>query len=363
MTFLRDLSKGYDGSIKQNKRKLSDRSHLTIEFPQSDNRVIRTFVPFLENPTVSEKGKANLNNYNLAGRAGQLFSYGGADSRKLSVNFNITLLHVMEEEKDLNEMFKSQFKLFFSESERAKKAFRLSTMEVGEQPEREGFVAGVDNEGNQVSVAEEDAYAFQPEYQADEFLGDADTETGVQRNHASIHRDYYRSLLKNMAGFDPSEADYTNNILEGSNPALSTFLGFDSAEDNVNALNSTINLVYLWVNLIRASILNRSDNTTFGPPIIRLTHGGMYNNVPCLLQDYSINIVEEAGYDVQTMTPKRLEISLNLIESRTGNFGRFQAGQIENGDNLTGWESVIETNNIDPYNGLIGGEGEFGVQV
>ena len=49
-----------------------------------------------------------------------------------------------------------------------------------------------------------------------------------------------------MAGFDPSEADYTNNILEGSNPALSTFLGFDSAEDNVNALNSTINLVYLW---------------------------------------------------------------------------------------------------------------------
>ena len=49
----------------------------------------------------------------------------------------------MEEEKDLNEMFKSQFKLFFSESERAKEAFRLSTAEVGEQPEREGFVAGL----------------------------------------------------------------------------------------------------------------------------------------------------------------------------------------------------------------------------
>ena len=353
MTFLRDLSKGYDGSIKQNKRKLSDRSHLTIEFPQSDNRVIRTFVPFLENPTVSEKGKANLNNYNLVGRAGQLFSYGGADSRKLSVNFNLSLLHVMEEEKDLNELFKSQFKLFFSESERAKEAFRLSTMEVEE------FETGIDEMGGEISFDEE----MEPVQRAKDLVGDADTETGVQRNHASIHRDYYRSLLKNMAGFDPSEADYTNNILEGSNPALSTFLGFDSAEDNVNALNSTINLVYLWVNLIRASILNRSDNTTFGPPIIRLTHGGMYNNVPCLLQDYSINIVEEAGYDVQTMTPKRLEISLNLIESRTGNFGRFQAGQIENGDNLTGWESVIETNNIDPYNGLIGGEGEFGVQV
>ena len=106
-----------------NKRRLSERSHLTIEFPQSDNRVIRTFIPFLENPIISEKGKANLNSYNLVGRAGQLFSYGGAESRRLNVNFNITLLHVMEEEKDLNEMFKSQFKLFFSESKRAKEAF------------------------------------------------------------------------------------------------------------------------------------------------------------------------------------------------------------------------------------------------
>ena len=96
-----------------------------------------------------------------------------------------------------------------------------------------------------------------------------------------------------------------------------------------HALDSTLNLVYLWVNLIRASVLNNSRSTTLGPPIVRLTHGGMYNNVPCLLQDYSINIVDEAGYDVQTMTPKRLEISLNLIESRTGNFGGYQAGQIE----------------------------------
>ena len=102
VSFLKDLAKGYDGKLPIKKRRLSERSHLTIEFPQSDNRVIRTFVPFLENPTISEKGKANLNSYNLVGRAGQLFSYGGAESRKLTVNFNITLLHVMEEEKDFD---------------------------------------------------------------------------------------------------------------------------------------------------------------------------------------------------------------------------------------------------------------------
>ena len=351
VSFLKDLFKGYDGKLPIKKRRLSERSHLTIEFPQSDNRVIRTFVPFLENPTITEKGKANINSYDLVGRAGQLFSYGGAESRKLSVNFNITLLHVMEEEKDLAEMFKSQFKLFFSESKRAKEAFRLSDG-GGVEADKMGFdslAAGDDF----LSDAELNLNA------ATDFMGDAGTETGEQRDHASIHRQYYRQLIQHVADFDPNSVfggETLNNLFEGG-------LGIASPDENVASLNSTINLVYLWVNLIRASILNNSRSTTLGPPIVRLSHGGMYNNVPCLLQDYSINIVEEAGYDVQTMTPKRLEISLNLIESRTGNFGPFQAGEIAFGDNLTGWESVIETNNIDPYNGVVGGEGEFGAEV
>ena len=366
--FLKDLAKGYDGKLPIKKRRLSERSHLTIEFPQSDNRVIRTFIPFLENPSISEKGKANLNSYNLVGRAGQLFSYGGAESRKLTVNFNITLLHVMEEEKDLAEMFKSQFKLFFSEAERARGAFGLSNG-AGQSVDRDEIALQMG--GTTEDFTNEEIGAFVDEENqgkaSDFVIGEGGhTKTGTQRDHASLHRNYYRKLINHVAGFDPQSlldlGDFgdvggtINGFFEGG-------LGINSPDDNVTALNSTINLVYLWVNLIRASILNNSRSTTLGPPIVRLSHGGMYNNVPCLLQDYSINIVEEAGYDVQTMTPKRLEISLNLIESRTGNFGAFQAGEIAFGHNLIGWESVIETNNIDPYNGVVGGEGEFGVEV
>ena len=361
VSFLKDLAKGYDGKLPIKKRRLSERSHLTIEFPQSDNRVIRTFIPFLENPSISEKGKANLNSYNLVGRAGQLFSYGGAESRKLTVNFNITLLHVMEEEKDLAEMFKSQFKLFFSEAERAREAFGLSKG-AGQSVDRDETAALMG--GTTEDFTNEEIGAFVDEENqgkaSDFVIGEGGhTKTGEQRDHAALHRNYYRELIKHVADFDPNNlpgAEFINGFFEGG-------LGINSPDDNVTALNSTINLVYLWVNLIRASILNNSRSTTLGPPIVRLSHGGMYNNVPCLLQDYSINIVEEAGYDVQTMTPKRLEISLNLIESRTGNFGAFQAGEIAFGDNLTGWESVIETNNIDPYNGVVGGEDEFGAEV
>ena len=104
-------------------------------------------------------------------------------------------------------------------------------------------------------------------------------------------------------------------------------------------------------------MLNRSDNTTYGPPIVRLTHGPMYANVPCLLQDYSIKVIEDAGYEAETLTPKRLEIVLNLVESRSGDFGAYRAGQAISGDNLTGWESIIGNNEMDPNNGLISGEG------
>ena len=108
--------------------------------------------------------------------------------------------------------------------------------------------------------------------------------------------------------------------------------------------------------------MNNAKSSLYGPPIVRVTHGPMFNNVPCLLQDYSIRIEDDAGYDVQTLTPKRVNISLNLVEARTGTFGEYDEGFIADGDNLAGWESIIENNNADPYNGLIGQSREFTAQ-
>ena len=96
VNFLKDQFKDFGKKSKVGKRLLHERSHMALEFPQSDNRVIRTFIPFLENPQITERGQANLNSYQLVGRAGELFSYAGAKSRKLKLVFNISLLHVME---------------------------------------------------------------------------------------------------------------------------------------------------------------------------------------------------------------------------------------------------------------------------
>jgi hypothetical protein len=42
---------------------------------------------------------------------------------------------------------------------------------------------------------------------------------------------------------------------------------------------------------------------------------------------------------------------MNLAENRTGNFGEFKPFELTEGDNLTGWESVIDgKGSMDPHN-------------
>lgn len=178
---------------------------------------------------------------------------------------------------------------------------------------------------------------------------------GKGRDHARLNRQYYRKiagLITNQEPFIDAES-----IVDSLLPF--TVNDDEEDQDNVKTLNDSIDLIYVWLNLIRASVLNRSDNTIYGPPIVRLTHGAMYNNVPCLVENYDISIIEEAGYEATTLTPKRLEITLNMIETRTGDFGNYAGGRVVTGDNLTGWESIIGNNELDPYNGIVGQSGDF----
>lgn len=347
------LGNPYAGKLYQHPRKIAERSHLAIEFPQAKGRVIRTFIPFLENPTISEKGKANLNSYNLVGRAGQLFSYGGAESRSLSVTFQITLLHLLEMEKELDGRFKQLFKVFFSERSSAKAAFKLSDEAFADSFDR-SLDDSFNNEEMYTLEGRDDA--FNAGFDAAEdslsnsFSDGLNVQEGIDQDHASVHRNYYRQFTQSLTQSEIAQDD-EDSYLAG---AMAWAQGI-SRSDAISNVNKVLNLFIFYINLIRGSVLNNSRNPLYGPPVLRLSHGTMYNNVPCLLRSYNINIENESGYDVETVTPKRVSISLDLVETRAGNFGNFKAGDTFDGDNLTGWESVIESNNIDPYNGSIAG--------
>ena len=105
-----------------------------------------------------------------------------------------------------------------------------------------------------------------------------------------------------------------------------------------------------WVNLVRSSVLSNQTNSMEGPPIIRLTHGELYQNIPCICRSYDISYDKEAGLDVDSLLSRRILVNMELEEFRAGNFGKFdrESKQILDRDNVTGWESIIVHSSTDP---------------
>lgn len=296
------------------KRKLEERSHLVFEFQgQPENK--RAYLPFIENIQITESNKSTLAPYSLLGRAGQIFSYQGAESRVFKIKFSFKLLHLLH--------------LYSTE--------------------------GLDNK-----------FLFH-------FLDYENRKVGGVKNpidHARIHKKYYSDIAGpqdayNFEGLGISTAATfkSNSIVPGlgaSNLDILRarrekveFAVTGPVKASITITDLAINAIIYWVNLVRSSTKNNSANTTFGPPIVKLNHGPMYNSVPCVVQDYSITIDEMAGYDSFTMFPRGIDISLDLLEVRTGNFGTFKSFDKALGDNNVGWEAVFDENNMDPYNGLI----------
>lgn len=302
-------------AFKPNKRLLHERSHLTFEFPQTNNRGSRVYLPLLENCELSESKKATLADYNLLSRSSSIYAYLGAKAKVVNLKFNITFLHLLQTmiEEGLDERFKRHFTLFYESKDAYMKAFFMY--------QKTGLPVNPD--------------------------GISKVGEGFQ--HGKKHREYYQKIAQISVG-DPTLFDNLANFVVTD---ILQEAPIQDEQGRYNELNRVVDLVIFWVNLIRASVLNNSSNSTLGPPIVRLTHGPMFNNVPFVVENYSIRINNEAGYDVQTLLPKQLEINLTMNEVRTGNFGEFKSTKIQDGDNNVGWEAVFSENNMDPYNGMI----------
>jgi hypothetical protein len=298
---------------KINNRKLGERSHLVFEFPgPKGNLPRRCYLPMLENCQVTESQKSNLAEYSLLGRNSSIYSYMGAKSRTFSLTFKISLLHILTQESSegIADMFSKQFTAYGLTKEAKVAAFAFMGVNLD----------GVEGYTKKIKGKE----------------------------HAALHRSYYQKIAKirnpGLSSFDSA----LNSVF--------SFIGADSfvsSDPSYDSINKIIDLIIFWVNLVRSSTKNNSTNTIEGPPIVRLNHGTMYNNIPCVVDSYNIRIIDDSGYDVQTMTPKQIEISMNLNETRVGDFSEFKSGEDVKGDNNVGWEAVFTENNMDPYNGLI----------
>lgn len=289
-------------NFKQDSRridpKIEERASIIFNFYDGGD-VKRVALPFFENATIKESKKANYATYNPIGRSSSLFSYLGAQSRDISINFNLTTPVIVERYLKLEERVNA----------------KLTRTEIQEDY-KSLFEAG----NNKKSSVEDSVTTFYS------ILDDKET----------------RSYDTDYAG---AAATFASNLTFAPDP-LNPLAGLPSQFVNANnsnqidrsGLRKGHRAVLSLINLIRASVVNNVDRPMDGPPIAILDYGVQYQNVPCIVQDYSIDFSDKYGYDLELMLPRVIECSLKLSEVRPSGS---VASQGNKGYKIKGWESFL----------------------
>ena len=97
------------------------------------------------------------------------------------------------------------------------------------------------------------------------------------------------------------------------------------------------------VDKVRSSVVGsvaQKGNTVKAPPVVFLQFGTMYHREPFIVRNYSINYGGEAGYDINTMLPRVMNIQLSLESySQTEEI----PGGLQSKDRSTpeGWDTIL----------------------
>tara|TARA_R110000824_G_scaffold8320_1_gene37546 strand:+ start:3873 stop:4841 length:969 start_codon:yes stop_codon:yes gene_type:complete len=301
-------------------RLLEQRSRLEFHYPKED---IIVFVPFYENPQISESKAANLVEYNPLGRTSSLFAYTGAKSRKLKVDLKFTLPHL--ERFDMGpEKFRriisadskvDQRSLFTKWSKAGDYEFTPPSPSL--EAEKRYWGLRLDATGQQRVV---------------------DTTRKRQKKYGVSTQINPTQAVPYMKG--PLERALTEGISGSVQSDTDRFIAENLKDPSYK--HKAMDTLIFFTNIFRTCVDNDASNPLYGPPLLRLVHGTMYQSIPCVCRSVNIGFDTDTwGYDLETLTPRHVNISLDLAEVRVGDFGRYEPATLVKRDNLAGWESVI----------------------
>lgn len=387
--------------VKMIDRKLPERSRLMFYFPKigDSTRYTRVELPFFENIDISEQKKARYKTYSLISRSSNLYSYMGADSRKFTLNFNLTIPHMLEEhpEIQLKKDYINTVNLDNNvQTEKDKFLnFGLAVFKTNQLEKLTNGLVGLSNRmGNDylLNQAQESAkqvlqryydvygLGFQERISLERRYGLTFTldaikeaeqkEKSLLNYKKGVQEDYLAAAntTLNSPGASKADKDFAKESVKLAENNINNYEDSIQAQQdkineisktiekqqaggyNFNSLDMIIDQTLYWINIIRSSVSNNTQNPLYGPPVIRINHGIMYQNVPCICTDYSLKFNEAAGYDIDTLMPLQTQVTMQLEELRTGDFGDFdpQGTPIQR-DNLAGWEAVIsQGGSMDP---------------
>ena len=282
------------------------RSRLIFEYYKDKDLIIR-ILDFFENVQVKESQKSNLISYNPISRAGSLYSYGGAKSRTFNLSFNITAPAVLSVSKNYFTHVKP------------------------------------------LSDRKDDFFTENLAADADGSYFDTDAKSSIQ-HYDQQYINLVREFQPDALGFVINAQDALNleaEILTGDLPPeereiFYEALGVEPELSMQDQRRDALNVIMYWVNLIRSSVVNDAQNPMNGPPIVRLRHGTLYRDVPCVCQSYNISWDEGAGYDMKTLLPRVIKVQMNLEEYRLSTERDYKYGEPINRDALAGWEQLMD---------------------
>lgn len=329
------------GSVKLGERFLEDRSYIMLVYPERSqttskniNSTKKVKLPFYETPLVTESKNARHATYKLLGRNSDLYSYLGSDSRNFKLSFNITLPHLLH---------------FLKETPWTSKAYLFN--QVPKFPVMKRDTENYLSYSNPVKQSSMNDYEnLQAVDKAiDSYYG----QDGIRiPESVSIFESEFAELQGREAGINSDVAAGSTNA---GGVTLSPFINyiknlFQQEEPSANSVTAKkVKAAYLYyINLIRSTVLGSSQEG-LGAPIVRLNFGPLYQDVPCIVRKYDLNIEESAGYDLETLIPNRVRVALDLTEVRVGDFTSHAPDMFgPSDDNVQTWESLFAYGTFDP---------------
>jgi hypothetical protein len=248
------------------------------------------WLPFCENPSIVESRKANYANQKILLRNEPARLYVGSEPRKFKVDFHYSLIHLASMiPSDLILRIFSEGDEHFDEQAMALRAYLQEIME---------------------------------------------RDTG-QRSYLNAVDGDLKNVIREMA----------NRLVDGSEGFFGPVPNDEESQFN-NMLLHIMRSSKEWyrvsrlfqyaINHIRNSVISTVATPIQAPPIVELKWGALYDFTPCIVTNYQFNIEERAGYDVKSLYPQRLRITLSMEEMR----GLHGDGERVR-DQLPGWDTVL----------------------
>ena len=312
--------------------RLQERSKLIFEFPTNEsNSTLDRVCPFFENPVITEKKVINLIKYDVLGRTSNFLAYTGAKSKQYSVTFNMTLANIVH--MATNELFtqppspktKKQKQKDFFESKTPRNVNGVLTLP-------ESVITAPEQPGMYESTYSRKRTAFMKKVNGGLSIADAAGDAISSAKAIFTNPALGTSLggaistgLQNYADSTTPEADLAADLRA-------------YRKDTVQS--QALDIMLFWISLIRMSALTSRQQPTLGPPIIRLIHGVLDDNIATVIESYSLSINEEAGYDIVTLLPQQVKITLNLLEIQRDRDPRNMT-EVTHLDEMKGWDDLL----------------------